>query len=198
MEKTLTSIEAAGLSTTDLLQVHHQAKRIHNHLIQLLAAYKLDQALYPFDPQYICVEDFLHDLITHHTLSLKTNKISLSIRVMDRLYWHFDEALIYGIINNAIMNALRFTRDRIAINAEIVDEKLVFRIEDNGSGYSQPSAFLHNDLPHGLSFQTGNTGLGIFFAAMAARLHQHRGCTGEFELNNYSALGGACFTLRLP
>ena len=50
----------------------------------------------------------------------------------------------------------------------------------------------------GISFETGSTGLGLYFADIVARLHQAGDATGCIRLSNDSRLGGGCFTLELP
>lgn len=199
LEKTLASTEAAKLATySELVQVNHEAKRIHNNLIQLLSVYKLGQKIYPFDPQYICLSDFLNTLKAQYANLLKIHNIALEICVSPDLYWYFDEDLVCGTVGNAINNAMRFTRDRILISAKESDRKLVLRIEDNGSGYSDELIRKHGDCMHGVSFHQGNTGLGFYFATLVARMHRNYGHTGELELENGGFLGGACFVLRLP
>ncbi len=80
LEKTLGSPEAGKLSTySELIQVNHEAKRIHNQLVQLLAVYKLGQKIYPFDPQYICLADFLSALNDQYAGLLRMHDIALDI-----------------------------------------------------------------------------------------------------------------------
>lgn len=199
LEKTLGSPEAAKLSTySELIQVNYEAKRIHNQLVQLLAVYKLGQKIYPFDPQYICLADFLSALHDQYAGLLRVNDIALEIDADLDLYWYFDEDLVSGVIGNAINNAMRYTRDRIVIGAEELDKKLVLRIEDNGSGYPCQLIRQQDNLARGVNFHEGNTGLGFYFSTLVARMHRNHGYVGELELQNGGSLGGACFILRLP
>lgn len=199
LEKTLGSPEAAKLSTySELIQVNHEAKRIHNQLVQLLTVYKLGQKIYPFDPQYICLVDFLTALNDQYAGLLRIHDIALEIHADPDLYWYFDEDLVSGVIGNAINNAMRYTHDRIVIGAEEFNKKLVLRIEDNGDGY--PGQFIRqqSNFVQGVNFDEGNTGLGFYFSTLVARMHRNHGCAGELELQNGGSLGGACFILRLP
>jgi signal transduction histidine kinase len=199
LEKTLGSPGAAKLSTySELIQANHEAKRIHNQLVQLLAAYKLDHKIYPFDPQYICLADFLSALNDQYAGLLKMHDIALEIDADPDLYWYFDEDLVSGVIGNAINNAMRYTRDRIVIGAEELDKKLILRIEDNGAGY--PSQFIRQqgNFVQGVNFHEGNTGLGFYFSMLVARMHRNHDRVGIFELKNGGSLGGACFILQLP
>lgn len=199
LEKALASTEVTQLSThAELVQMNHEAKRINNNLIQLLTLYKLGQKIYPFDPQSICLGDFLHVMVAQYRELLKFRAIGLEVIVNSELYWYFDEDLISGVIGNALNNAMRYTRDRIRIIAEENEGTLVLRIEDNGNGYSSQILQESDDCAHSVDFQGGSTGLGFYFSAMVARMHHNQGCLGELRLENGGSLGGACFVLRLP
>lgn len=199
LEKTLASAEAATLPAYDeLVQVNHEAKRVHNQLIQILAVYKLGQKIYPFDPQYICLSDFLDELLAQYANLLTARHITLEVCADPNLYWYFDEDLVCGVIGNAINNAMRFARDRIVISAEESGKNLVLRIEDDGAGYPDQLIRRHDDFTRGINFYEGNTGLGFYFAALVAGMHQNHGNTGRLELANAGSLGGACFILSLP
>ncbi len=199
LEKVLASTEATQLSMhAELMQMNHEAKRINNNLIQLLTLYKLGQKIYPFDPQSICLDDFLRVMVAQYRELLKFRAINLEVRVNPELYWYFDEDLISGVIGNALNNAMRYTRDRIHIIAEENEGKLVLRIEDNGYGYSNQILRESDDCARGVDFQGGSTGLGFYFSAMVARMHHNQGCLGELKLENGGSLSGACFVLRLP
>jgi len=199
LEKALASADSNKLSTyAELMQMNHEAKRINNSLIQLLTLYKLGQKIYPFDPQSICLDDFLHAMVAQHMELLKSHGINLEVHANPGLYWYFDEDLVSGVIGNALNNAMRYTRDCIHIFAEENKGKLELRIEDNGGGY--PIQILQEgvDNMRGVDFQGGSTGLGFYFSAMVARMHHNQGQLGELELENGGSLKGACFVLRLP
>lgn len=199
LEKTLAVAETEKLSTySELMQVNQEAKRIRNQLVQLLIAYKLGQKIYPFDPQEICISDFLNELEAQYRSLIKIHRIAMDIRVDADLYWYFDEDLIGGVIGNAINNAARFARNRISISAEILGNKLVFRIEDDGCGYSDQILQKYGDFMRAVSFYEGNTGLGLYFATLAARMHRNYRYAGELRLENGGSLGGACFIFCLP
>ena len=199
LEKTLASAETTSSPIyAELSQANHEAKRINHHLIQLLTIYKLGQKTYPFDPQLIALEDFLSALTAQFYNLLTLRKIHLEIYVDPKLYWYFDEELVAGALSNAVNNAMRFTRDRIRISAEEIDGKLILRVEDNGSGYPDWLLHTHHHHTHDNGFQQSNTGLGLFFSSLVARMHRNREYTGELILKNNCSLPGACFELRLP
>lgn len=199
LDKVLASAEAAKLSShAELVQMNHEAKRINNRLIQLLTLYKLGQKIYPFDPQYVCLDDFLRTIVAQYTQLLEFHGIHIEVRVSPDLYWYFDEDLISGVIGSAVNNTMRFAHHRILISAAECDGKLMLRVEDDGDGY--PVEFLkkNSNVMQSVDFHGGSTGLGLYFSAMAARMHRNRGMQGDLYLENGGSLRGACFVLRLP
>jgi len=199
LDKVLTSAEAAKLSShAELVQMNHEAKRINNRLIQLLTLYKLGQKIYPFDPQYVCLDDFLRTIVAQYTQLLEFHGVQIEVRVNPDLYWYFDEDLISGVIGSAVNNTMRFARHRILLSAAECDGKLMLRVEDDGDGY--PAEFLekNSNVMQSVDFHGGSTGLGLYFSAMAARMHRNQGMQGDLCLENGGALRGACFVLRLP
>lgn len=199
LDKVLASADSAKLTTyVELVQMNHKAKHINNNLIQLLALYKLGQKIYPFDPQPICLSDFLHAMVAQHSELLKSRGINLEVYAQPGLYWYFDEDLISGVVENALSNAMRYTRCCIRISAQKKYEKLELRIEDNGDGYPIQVLQESVDNMRSMDFQGGSTGLGFYFSAMVARMHHHQEQWGELRLENGGSLKGACFVLCLP
>lgn len=199
LDKVLTSVEAVELSThAELVQMNHEAKRINNRLIQLLTLYKLGQKIYPFDPQSVCLDDFLRTTIAQYAQLLKFRQIHLEVRVDPGLYWYFDEDLISGVIGNALNNAMRHTHDHILISAEACEGRLMLRVEDNGNGYPPELLEGNGNVMQSVDFHGGSTGLGLYFSAMVARMHRNQGAQGDLCLENGGSLQGACFVLHLP
>lgn len=199
LEKTLASADSASLSAyAELVQMNHDAKRINNNLIQLLTLYKLGQQTYPFDPESVCLDDFLHAMAAQNMELLKSHGIGLKVDVDPGLYWYFDEDLVSGVIGNALNNAMRYTRDCICLIARENEGVLELRIEDNGGGY--PTSMLQESVDNmrGVDFQGGSTGLGLYFSAVVARLHHNHHRLGEVRLENGGSLEGGCFVLSLP
>lgn len=199
LEKTLASADTEDLAAySELMQMNHEAKRINSNLIQLLTLYKLDQQIYPFDPQSICLDDFMLTMMAQNKALLNSHGIALEVHADPGLYWYFDEDLIGGVVGNALNNAMRYTRDRINLIAKESNGMLELRVEDNGSGY--PAVMLQEsvDIKRGVDFQGGSTGLGLYFSAVVARLHHNHGQLGEVMLENGGSLTGGCFVLHLP
>jgi signal transduction histidine kinase len=107
----------------------------------------------------------------------------------------YDETLVRMVLANAVDNALRFARTRIAIAAAGNDRWLEFAVSDDGEGY--PPSVLADAGSDDASAPVSRdgTGLGLRLAARIAALHENRGERGLVRLAND---GGAVFTLLLP
>jgi len=182
----------------DLAQMTYEAKRVNSNLIQLLTLYKIGQDIYPFDPQPVALADFVDLIAAQSSELLKSQGVALEFESATDLYWDFDEDLIAGVVGNAFNNAIHYTRDRVRLSAREVDGQLELRIEDNGRGYPQHMLDECAECMRGVDFVSGSTGLGLYFSAIVARTHRHRGQHGEIRLENGGTLGGGCFILRLP
>ena len=199
LEKALSQLDSAAFDDhADLAHMVYEAKRINSNLVQLLTLYKTDNELYPFDPQNQAVSDFLHLIREQNVPVISSQGITIDLHVDDDLYWDFDEDMVSGVIGNALNNAIRYTQDRISLMAEEKNGLLELRIEDNGKGYPQKILDAGADAMRGVDFMTGSTGLGLYFSAVAAKMHRNHGLVGEVVLENGGSLGGGCFVLRLP
>lgn len=182
----------------DLTQMTYEARRINSNLVQLLTLYKLGKQLYPFDPQDIALTEFLGHMADQTGALLKSRAVELEVVAPPDLYWYFDEDLVGSVIGNAFSNAVRYTKDRVRLSADIQDGLLEIRIEDNGRGYTPEMLDQGREPIRRVDFQGSSTGLGLYFSAVIAQLHRNRGRSGDIRLENGGAFGGGCFVLRLP
>lgn len=181
----------------DLSCMLYEIKRVNQGIIQLLALYKIDQHLYPFDPQQVLLTDFLDELTAQNAPLLASQTIELVSECPSNLLWHFDRDLIGGVVSQALNNAMRYSHGHIRLVISSTDQHLEIRVEDDGTGY--PDDML-KEAPNqlGIDFNTGSTGLGLYFARIVAQMHKNQGRTGSLRLENGGAWGGGCFVLQLP
>jgi len=93
---------------------------------------------------------------------------------------------------------MRHAHHRITISALECEGQLTLRVEDDGGGYPVELLQGNDNVMQSVDFHGGSTGLGLYFSAMAARMHRNRDLRGELHLENGGSLQGACFVLRLP
>jgi len=179
--------------------VQYEAERVNSYLVQLLGLYRLQNKLLTLHVDEYYLDDLLDEQAAHYTQMLNGKNVSLNISVEQNLAWYFDREIILGVLNNALNNASRYTKNAIEITAKIDNDFLVIEIHDDGQGYPKdllaaPPGEILNDI----NFNTGSTSLGIYFAAMVTKLHTQGERHGYIKLSNGGRLGGGVFSIYLP
>lgn len=182
----------------DVAHMLHETKRINSNLIQLLTTYKIGQDIYPFDPLPQSISEFALTILAQQELLLRFHGITLELDCDESLYWQFDEDLVGGVICHALNNAIRYTKDKVRLVIRETGDLLELRVEDNGSGFPAHMTQGNPEAMRATDFQGGNTGLGLYFSAMVAKLHQRRNRSGGIRLENGGTYNGGCFVLHLP
>ena len=176
-----------------------ETDRLNLKLIQMLALYKkVGTRAYPFDPQTHSAHDFAMIVAAQSQLLIQSRQIRFDVDVAADLIWVFDEDIVFGVVNHAVNNAIRYTKDRIGLSIKEVDGMLEIRVEDNGSGFPADMLEAPQAIRNGVDFATGSTGLGLYFSHQAAIMHRHAGRCGKIALENNDRDGGGVFMLHLP
>jgi len=182
-----------------MAQMLYQTRRLNDHLIQLLALYKeVGRPNYPFDPNPVQISELVDQLAAQQRVLLHSQGIRLDTEFPCDLIWTLDEDLVLGLLAHAINNAVRYTRDRIALIIREHEGLMEVRVEDNGDGFPPNMLKAGQLIGQGINFLTNSSGLGLYFASEVAKSHKHRERQGSIALENGGSLGGGCFILRLP
>ena len=188
--------ELAGNPKALTLQL--EAQRANNDLIQLLTLYKFQSDRLSANIVEHNLEDFLDDVLSEHRRLAEAQGLRIECRCDALLSGFFDEDLVRGVLNNAIGNAARYSRDRLLISAESIENYTVIRVQDNGEGFPQRMLDLHNESLPSADFGQGRTRLGLHFADKVAKLHRDKDRRGFIRLENGGPLQGGCFSIWLP
>lgn len=185
-------------SRDKLAQLQYESKRLNNQLIQLLTLYKIGNAQYLLNMSDQAVAEFLEEATLHHREVFARQGVTLSVDAPADLIWYFDRTLIHGVINNVLNNAYKYTHSRVDVKAHMVDGLLAIEVTDDGDGYPQDMIERGSQDQTGINFESGSTGLGLFFSQKVAALHQHKQRSGSIRLDNGGINGGGRFTIALP
>lgn len=176
----------------------YEASRINSELVQLLSLYRMqhEKMLVQVDENFVA--DMIDDQLARNDILLETRGIDVEVVCDPDLKWYFDGELVGGIVNNILVNCVRYSRARIQIDVAVVEQMLRLSIADDGSGY--PQAMLDAPLQEnaGVSFSSGSTNLGLLFAHRVVALHRANGRQGHIHLTNGGPLGGGVLSLYLP
>lgn len=179
--------------------IDYEFANLNGMLVQLLGIYKLGVNQLPLRPDYHELDDFIEAQLAHHQEVLGSRGIIANCEI-DALspLGFFDRELIGSVVANIIVNAIRFAREEIVISASEEDGQLKIVINDDGPGYPAHMIENQDDYVQGINQSTGSTGLGLYFAAHIARLHERNGVRGRIEIANGGVLSGGKFSLYLP
>jgi signal transduction histidine kinase len=168
-------------------------------LTRLLCFYKAENGLLQLQIDAHNPVEMLEDLISAQASEQSSAesfqpRVKIQTKLEDAPVLCFcDRTLIHMVLNNALQNAQRYAKSMITISVlEDLDGGVLFRIQDDGSGY--PENALQGALEANAVTQAG-TGLGLLLARRVLAMHFNQGQSGTLHLSNHD---GARFELRLP
>jgi len=179
-------------------QLRYEGKRLSSNLVQVLTLYRVNESLYSSNITENDASDVLEECLLDNEGLLALKGIDIDMECDEDLQGFFDHELVSGLISSIINNAWKYAKTRIRIGARRENDFLTLYVEDDGKGF--PDFMLHNreQATPAISFKSGSTGLGLYFAATIAALHQHEGRQGFITTSNDGIDGGGRFTLHLP
>lgn len=179
--------------------IEFEFAHLNSMLVQLLGLYKIGINQLPLQPAYHELDDFIEAQLACHQDVFASRGIMATFEV-DPLspLGFFDRELIASVLGNCINNAIRYARQAVLISVSDTAGQLVITVNDDGEGYSSQMIERQANYVQGINHTTGSTGLGLYFAARIAALHQRNGVEGRTEIGNGGPLGGGLFSLYLP
>ncbi|MDD2060667.1 HAMP domain-containing histidine kinase [Pseudomonas sp. GD03860] len=179
--------------------MEHEFTHLNGMLVQLLGLYKLGVNQLPMCPDYHELDDFIEAQLAAQQNLLQHRDILATWRIDTASpLGFFDRELVGSVIANILNNAIRYAGHALLITVSDEGEQLLLSINDDGPGFSQHMLERQQDYAQGIDAQSGSTGLGLYFAARIAALHERDGVRGRIEIANGGALGGGVFSLYLP
>jgi len=188
-------------SHVEFYKLQYEIKRLNNSLIRLLSLYKAEKSQLAINIDYHSIGDILEDESIQHESLLNARGIKIEIDCDPALFWALDRNLVAGVLDNIINNCFRYTKAKVKISSFTEDNYLVIRIEDDGTGYPPSMLFNERNNPEfkkGIDFQTGSTGLGIYFSVMVSAMHKNNGRSGFISIANGGILNGGIFSIYIP
>ncbi|MGV8057138.1 MAG: sensor histidine kinase [Smithellaceae bacterium] len=188
-------------SHVEFYKLQYEIKRLNHSLIRLLSLYKAEKSQLAINIDYHSIRDLLEDVSIQHESLLNAREIEIEIDCDPVLFWAFDRNLVAVVLDNVINNCFRYTKKKVRISSRAENGYLVLRIEDDGAGYPPSMLFNEKNNPEfkkGINFQTGSTGLGIYFSAMVSAMHKNNGKSGFISITNGGKLNGGVFSIYIP
>lgn len=206
----LQSIDSAASSVEDgneeahqnINSVRYEANRMNTTLVQILSLYRADANALPLNVDECFVSDLFEEVVGSNESYIKKQNINIDVNIDNDLSWFLDRDLVYLLINDVLINAVRYGCNNIELNAQIITEhevqKLKLVVKDDGSGYPQSMLEMSEIQLNHFCISEGRTGLGLFFARLIANAHKNKAHHGHIKLSNDPNNGGSVFELILP
>jgi K+-sensing histidine kinase KdpD len=183
----------AGRSLAD---IQYEAQRLNTGLMQLLSLYRNEQAALPINTEEQFLDELLEELQENNRFYAERHQVTLSVATAENFAWYMDKTLITVLLQDVVINALRYADSAVTMKAERCGDRLRIEVCDDGPGY--PSDMLQDVTEMKVAdIESGRTGLGLYFASRIAQAHTRRGQHGAIRLHN-GAHGGSIFELWLP
>lgn len=192
------SVGSDSVSKEHLASAHYEAARLNTGLVQLLSLYRAGLNNLPLNIDEHHLEDVVDDLLSANENYLNHKNMILEVNQSADLVWYLDADLVGILLNDVLINAMRYSQKKILLSVYLADQKLTFKVEDDGPGYPQIMLDAHNITMQNFDISQGRTGLGLFFARLIAQAHTKDELKGSISLENGGRLGGSVFTLTLP
>lgn len=180
-----------------ILDAEMNARNTYNLLENLLYWAKSQQGQNIFYPEIINLSKEVLSIAELERSSIHNKEIEFKIDIPSDINVWVDGVLLTIIIRNLIVNAIKFTdtKGHIRISSEMVDQKVLFSIADDGVGMSKSQ---QSKIKEDISFTTVGThnekGTGLGMLLVKEYVKQ---CKGELEM--ISSLGkGTTFNIILP
>lgn len=183
-----------------LADIHYETQRLNTSLMQLLSLFRQQKDELPVTLEEHFLDELAEELEVSNQFYADHHNIDLVANVKTDGSWFFDQNLILILLNDVIINALRYAKSKVQIDIGIdeINNELVVEIGDDGEGYPLSMLDASRTKAQVMELGSGRTGLGLYFAKLIAGAHQGENRQGSIFLSNDSILGGSLFTLRLP
>jgi len=178
--------------------VHYEANRMNTTLVQVLSLYRSELDALPVNIDECFLIDLVEEVVESNRTYINQKELSVILDVDEDLCWYLDRELIYLLIHDVLINAIRYGCDHINISAKEINGELQVKVVDDGSGYPASMLEMATVKLDNFCISEGRTGLGLFFARLIAQTHKNNGKAGFISLSNDPITGGSIFELRLP
>jgi len=167
---------------------------------RILLVAKAEHSKITTNPSPTEVKPFVEKIVEiHRSNNFRRKIVELTCSCQpEALMGNFDPFLMENVLNNLIDNAMKYSEEqvKIEISAGIADNKLEFRLKDNGFGIAE------NELKHIFdNFERGNRvqgkgidGFGIGLNYVNKVVHAHK---GSIEVTSQEGVGTE-FCIHLP
>ncbi len=174
--------------------IERQSKRMSAMINQILELTRLDK-VDKIETEKINFSEMLEKTLSDYNKLALQNNITLKMEIVDNIEIFADKILLGRVIDNLLLNAIKFTKSEILVLLKLENNKIIFSVEDNGLGIEDSEKqniwkrFYKIDKSR-TNTDNKSSGLGLSLVKKIVELHN-----AKINIEN-SKLGGAKFIIR--
>jgi len=119
--------------------INRNAIKLEYLIGHILDSSALKAGVITINPTFNNLSTLIRECIKDLQILIIKRGISVKLKIDDELITQFDYRKIYNVINNLLMNAIKYTPSygRIEIKSKILDDSFLISVEDNGIGFTE-------------------------------------------------------------
>ncbi|MBN1215209.1 MAG: PAS domain S-box protein [Candidatus Lokiarchaeota archaeon] len=183
----------------ELKIILNNSRRLESYVNQLLDALKIDAKKMDFEIQKVSISKILNKCILDLNYHIKKKNIEIKLEIDNTIELNVDSLRITQVFSNLISNALKFTPSNctIQITDEKIDNKIIYKIKDNGIGLTEKEIkklfgkFIMLD--SNIEYFSKGSGLGLYISKGIIEGHG-----GKIWVESVGKNKGSTFLFSLP
>jgi len=182
--------------------INRNAIKLEYLIGHILDSSALKAGVITINPTFNNLSPLIRECIKDLQILIIKRVISVKLKIDDELITQFDYRKIYNVINNLLMNAIKYTPSygRIEIKSKILDDSFLISVEDNGIGFTEEEKsriFTRfgkiERYGKGWDVEIEGVGLGLYISKEIIKLHN-----GKIWVESNGRNKGSAFYISLP
>ena len=185
-----------------LNSIRKATERLNNLADRLIKVQELDVKTLELKKSREDLAELVRGCVNSLFAYAKTRGISITLDLQEDLNFDFDFEKIQELINNLLLNALKYSppKSSIKIQSKLENDQVLISIEDTGIGFTKDEQQLifqkFGKIEHigeNLDVDIGGVGMGLYLAKRITELHK-----GRIWVTSRGRNKGSTFYVNLP
>lgn len=187
-----------GVDRNMFAEAQYEIVRMQNVISQMYGLYLVNDDKLVVSASETFVLELVEDTLAGLDALLQQKGIEVTVQGED-ISWYLDSQLMETVLQIALLNALRYTNNKIDIQFKATSDGLLLSVIDNGRGYPEFILEAYDALVSGSSVDNVTSqNTGWLYCDKVVRLHTNQGRFGRTTLKNDDTTGGGRIDMLIP
>ena len=115
-------------ATLSTVQALYETQRVNGNLVQLMAIFKIEEGMYPFEPAQVALDEFVEELLGRVSPLVRLKGLTLENDAQAGVSdWVFDQDLIGSVVMQSLFNAVRYATHTVRLSLRVADGRAEHR-----------------------------------------------------------------------